>query len=320
MTSDRYLRKAFESTIGIPSSSHSSVRPSSGFVVNRSQLEQKRKRAKDNGWHHGQDSIYELEDSDEYGDGLTAYGDIQIVLRPEVAQRTSYMRGDPISSGGRPVLMGSDNREDVLDAMVNADGKNKKSHIADAMINLLTSYVKRNNGDTTISTSRSVKPGSNKTEKKNTAMHAEILGGYRLGDMEGIYYPFSRVQKYSSQADVRDVLKKSISIDDVIEQKVPQADAQALLSKIHSGVIDTPAIKALRDYRTAMKIRDKYVNAGIGYVLFAHKTGMNIDNPKSYDQSAKGNETVEDVLKRIIRSEIISGMKKFYSEMLKGGS
>jgi hypothetical protein len=316
MNSDEYLKKAFESTIGINPKTGNQARPSSGFVISRSQLEQKRKKAKENGWNDGKDAIYELEDSDEFGDGLTAYGDIQIILKPEVAKRTSYMRGDPISSGGRPVLMGSDNTEDILDALLNADGKNKKSHMADAVINLLNARVKREKNES-ISTSRKLKKGETSTEKSNSVMHAQILGGYTLADIEGIYYPFSKVQKYSLNTDVSDVMKNAISIDEIINQRIPRDEAVKLHEKIGMGSIDTPGVAALRDYRMAMKIRKQYVDAGIRYVMFSHKEGKNIDNPKSYDPSAKPNEKVEDVLKRIIISEVRSGIKKFHAQMIK---
>lgn len=319
MNSDEYLKRAFESTIGINKRTEQNSRPSSGFVISKSQMEKKRKKAKDNGWNTGKDAIYELEDSDEFGDGLTAYGDIQVILKPEVAQRTSYMRGDPISSGGRPVLMGSDNKEDILDALVNADGKNKKSHMADAMINLLNSRVQRQRGENSesITTSRKLKNGEVSTEKTNTVMNAQILGGYSIADVEGIYYPFSKVQKYAINTDISDVMKNIISIDEIINQRIPRNEAVHLFEKINSGSIETPAVKALKEYRMAMKIRDKYVQSGLRYVLFSHKEGMNIDNPKSYDPQAKANENVESVLKRIIASEVRSGIKKFYAQMKK---
>lgn len=316
MNSDEYLKKAFESTIGINPKTGDKVRPSSGFVVSKSQLEQKRKKAKENGWNSGKDAIYELEDSDEFGDGLTAYGDIQIILKPEVSERTSYMRGNPISSGGRPVLIGSENREDILDAILNADGKNKKSHMADAVINLLNARVKKENAES-IATSRKLKRGDSSTEKTNVAMHAQILGGYSLADIEGIHYPFSKVQKYAANVDISDATKNIISIDEIINQRIPRDAAQKLIDKINSGDIDIPAAKMLKEYRMAMEIRKRYVDAGVRYVLFSHKQGMNIDNPKSYDPSARPNASVEDVLKKAIRSEILSGIKKLYSQMMK---
>lgn len=314
MTSEKYLKKAFESTIGIPPGADESTRPSSGFVVTKSQIEKKRKRAKENGGNSGPDAIYEIEDTDEFGDGLSAYGDIQIILRPEVSGRTSYMRGDQISSGGRPVLMNSDSREDIFDAIINADGKDKKSHMADAVLNLLKNKTGKKDS---VGVTRNVAKGEESSTKSNSVMHAQILGGYSLSDIEGIYYPFSRVQKVSDSTTVSDITNNLINLNDIISQKVNEPDAKIILSRINAGDIDTPSIRALRDYRTAMKIREKYKKKGIGYVLFAHKNGTNIDNPKSYDPNAKSGETVEQVLKRQIALEIKSAIKKMASEMVK---
>lgn len=313
-SSDEYLKRAFNASSGIKPSSPSQLSPATGFVITKSQMEAKRRLAKERGGNDGKDAIYELEDSDLFGDGLTAYGDIQVILRPEVSGRTSYMRGGPISSGGRPVLMNSESREDVLDAIVNSDGPNKKSHIADAVINLLKSKAGK---DSSIGTTRKVAKGEQSSSSSNSTMHAEILGGYSLSDIEGIYYPFSRVQKVSQNTDVSDAMKGVITLEEIIAQKVSQDDANILLSRIESGTLETPAVRALRDYRTAMKIREKYRNKGIGYVLFAHKNGTNIDNPKSYDPQAKSGEDVEKVLKRQIAMEIKSGIKKFAAEMIK---
>lgn len=317
MTSDEYLKRSFNASSGIRPSSPTEVSPVTGFVITKSQMESKRRLAKERGGNDGKDAIYELEDSDIFGDGLTAYGDIQIILRPEVSNRTSYMRGDPISSGGRPVLMNSESKEDILDAIVNSDGPNKKSHIADAVINLLKARAGK---ETSVGTSRKVSKGDQSSSSSNSVMHAQILGGYSLNDIEGIYYPFSRVQKVSQNIDISDAMKGIITLAEIIAQKVSQDDAKILLSRIESGTIETPAVKALRDYRTAMKIRQKYRDKGIGYVLFSHKNGINIDNPKSYDPSSKAGENVEDVLKRQISMEIKSGIKKFASEMVKARS
>ncbi len=313
-SSDEYLNRAFNASSGIKPSSRSELKPSSGFVVTKSQMEEKRRLAKERGGNDGPDAIYELEDSDIYGDGLSAHGDIQIILRPEVSARTSYMRGSPISSGGRPVMMNSENSEEILDAIVNADGKDKKSHIADAVINLLKSKAGKK---VNVNKSRIISSDGHSTTSSNAVMHAQILGGYSLSDIEGIHYPFSRVQKVAIDTDISDATKGLISLEEIMSQKVGEDDAKILLSRIESGSITTPAITALKEYRTAINIREKYKKKGIGYVLFAHKNGINIDNPKSYDPSAKSGETVEKILKRQIESEIKSGIKKFASEMIK---
>ena len=314
-TSDEYLKKAFETTTGIHPLSDASVRPSSGFVITGSQMEKKRQDAKARGANYGPDAVYELEDSDVFGDGLTAMGDIQVVLRPEVSKRTSYMRGGAIASGGRPVAMNSDNKEDIFDAIINSDGPNKKANMADAIINLLKARVGKQE---TVNTSRKLNTEDQSSIRSNQAIEAQILGGYSLSDIEGIYFPFSRVEKISQSTDISDVLRSVIKKEDFQKDNISQTEINSIISKINSGEISTPSSSALKNYRTAMQIRSKYTKRGIGYVLFAHRDGINIDSPKSYDPSSRPNESVEDVLSRKIKLEVATVMKKIVSQIREG--
>ena len=314
-SSDKYLKRTFETSIGIHPSTNDDARPAKGYVVTKSQLEARKKLAKENGGNYGADAIYEIEDEDAIGDGISALGDIQVILRPEVSKRTSYMRGDPMSSGGRPVSMNSDNREDILDSIMNSDGPNSKSHMADAMINLLQSHLKKKNDN--INKSRTVSPGQESSNKSNLPMHAEILGGYSIDDIEGIYYPFSKIQKISSSTDISDLTKNLVSEQDLITRKVSRPDAALIVSRLNSGKLNISSVNSLREYKTALAIRKKYKDKGIGYVLFAHKKGINIDKPTSYDPLARKNETVEEVLIRMIKEEVLSTGKKIASDIRK---
>jgi hypothetical protein len=314
--SDEALKKSFESVSGIPPSAKTSKRPISGHVVSKSQMEAKRKVAADNeDWNSGPDAIYELDDSDPVGDGLTAQGGIHIILRPEVSGRTSYMRGDAVSSGGRPVLMSSKDKEHVVDAYVNSDGPSKMSNIADSVVNMLQSSLKKDEGTFNKTTKINKKTG----EKKhgNAPLDAQILGGFRMSEIEGIHYPFSSIEKISALTDISDVLENIVSVKEIMNNRASQSVAEQMLADIKSGKMSTPSMKSLRDYRTAMAIRKKYVARGIGYVLFAHAKGLNIDNPRTYDKTANQRAKVEDVLKKKIASEILNGVKKYVSEFKK---
>jgi len=314
--SDEALKKSFESVSGIPPSAKTSKRPVSGHVVSKSQIEAKRRIAAENeDWNSGPDAIYELNDLDPVGDGLTAQGGIHIILRPEVSGRTSYMRGDAISSGGRPVLMGSQDKDHIVDAYINSDGPSKMSNIADGVVNMLHSSVNRNEGAFNKTTKINKKTGDKK--HGNASLDAQILGGFRMSEIEGIHYPFSSIEKISSVTDISDVLENIVSIKEIMSKRASQAVAEQMLADIKSGKMMTPSMKSLKDYRTAMAIRKKYVARGIGYVLFAHSKGLNIDNPRTYDKTANQRAKVEDVLKKKIASEILNDVKKYVSEVKK---
>lgn len=311
--SDEYMRRAANLFSGIPSIIEQGKRPVSGYVVTGSQMSAKKNRMlNDPDANTDYDAIYEIEENDEFGTGLKAIGDIEIVLRKEVAQRTSYTRGEQVSTGGRPVRLDSMDEDEVMDSIVNADGPKSESNIADAMINLLTSYVNRTTPNA--SESRKFNKKTNTIEKSHSQYEAQILGGFSISEIEGIHFPFSKVEKISESENIEDALSDVVSINDIINAGCRVDVAEKILNKIKSGNIETPGTKALKSYRAAMKIRKSYESRGIDYVRFSHKKGWNIDNPQTYDVRAKRNENVEDVIKRVIKSEITSMLKKLIAE------
>jgi hypothetical protein len=189
------------------------------------------------------------------------------------------------------------------------------SNIADSVVNMLHSSLKKDEGTFNKTTKINKKTG----EKKhgNAPLDAQILGGFRMSEIEGIHYPFSSIEKISALTDISDVLENIVSVKEIMSNRASQVVAEQMLADVKSGKMLTPSMKSLKDYRTAMAIRKKYVARGIGYVLFAHAKGLNIDNPRTYDKTANQRAKVEDVLKKKIASEILSGVKKYVSEVKK---
>ena len=81
--------------------------------------------------------------------------------------------------------------------------------------------------------------------------------------------------------------------------------------------IVTPGIQKLKEYRTAQKIKKKYESMGIGYVKFAHTTGINIENPKTYNKNANVNDNPEQVIKQNIYSELDEALRDVVKKMRK---
>ena len=138
-----------------------------------------------------------------------------------------------------------------------------------------------------------------------------------MSEIEGIHYPFSSIQKIANSSDVSDILENIVTVEEIMALKASKPIAENMLADIKSGRFIIPSINSLKEYRAAMIIRKKYESKGIGYVLFAHEKGLNIDNPRTYDRTAGPKEKVEDVLKRKIAAEIKSSVKKYISETTK---
>jgi len=320
-----YYNKEYQSRIGIGRNMPSSNRPVSGYVVHRSHDEEKKRRvvAKGKG-NIGPDAIFEIGDNDIVGDGLTAFGEIELILRPDVSQRTAYGRGDSLASAHRPVMMNSMDSEDIADALVNTDGLRSSAKDAEAMLHLLQASIDKNFSSINAGRDekgRMVPVGKiDPSERSHDPFEAHILGGFKKDEVEGIHYPYTRVQKLADDEDISDVVNE-ISIKGRLEKLgfTPEEIAY-FYSVSDSSMINTPSMQKLREYRAAKKIKEKYEGMGIDYVRFAHPDGINIENPRTYDKSAIGNENVGRILQNQIMSEMDSEFQNALKKMRKPGA
>ena len=90
------------------------------------------------------DAIFEIGDKDIVGDGLTALGEIEVVLRPETANRVAYGRGNSLDSLSQPVMLDSTERDDIVDAIMTHNGVDKENKNLDTMLHLLAASKDRN--------------------------------------------------------------------------------------------------------------------------------------------------------------------------------
>ena len=311
--SPKYLAKQFQAVAGISPESPDSARPVSGYLVNKSQIEKKKAEIKKLGGNIGPDAIYEVEDNDIFGDGLTAQGEIEVILRPEIAGRTSYVKGDPLMSGGRPVSMNSDNTDDILDAIIYGDGQDKKQRMSKAIIDILRGYTKDD-----FSKINETSVGLEEGEKaSHEHFEALISGGFSKDDIEGIHYPYSKIVNSSKYVDVSDVVNESIIRTRAQSNGMSSMQVNMIYDDSYDEIMSSKPVLQLKEYREAQKVKNSYINAGIGYVKFAHPLGFNIENPKYYDPDAGDFERIEEVIKRNIFKEIDKVLDKKLSEMRK---
>lgn len=319
-----HYNKEYQSRIGLSKGMPSATRPVSGYVVHRSHDEERKRRVKAKGKGNiGSDAVFEIGDNDIAGDGLTAFGEIEVVLRPEVSQRTSYGRGDSLASAHRPVLMNSRDTDDIADALINTDGINNSSKDAEAMVHMLQASLDKN--FSSINAGRDEKGRMtpvgkiDPSERPRDPFEAHILGGFKKDEVEGIHYPYTRVQKLAEEEDISDVVNEG-SVKGRLEKLgfTPEEIAY-FYSVSDGGSMNTPSMQKLREYRAAKKVKDKYQNAGVEYVRIAHPDGINIENPRTYDKNALGNENVGLMLQQNIISEMDEELKKALKKMRKPG-
>ena len=309
----------YEAEIGIPRDAPDSLRPVSGYVVNKSHIEEKKRRVQKSGsGNYGTDAIFEIQDKDIIGDGLTASGEIEVVLRPETANRVAYGRGNSFDTKHRPVLLNSMNRDDIVSAITVNNGNDKDEKNLDAMLHLLGSSKDKNfshvNGRRDMN--GRMKPVGKidpSEDREHEVFEANILGGFSKDEVEGIHYPYSKVVKLAENEDISDVINFKLVEPRLQKLGFTSDEIEYFSSTFQHLPINTPSTQKLKEYRTAKKIKKKYESLGIGYVKFAHPNGVNIENPKSYSKTANFRDDPEKVIKQNIASEI----EKSLTDMLK---
>jgi hypothetical protein len=317
------FRGEYNSRIGISKSTPNSAKPVSGYIVHRSHNEEKKRQIAASGKGNiGSDAIFEIGDTDVVGDGLTALGEIEVILKPEVSDRTSYGRGEALQSAHRPVSMNSSDADDIADALFNADGISSKEQNTEAMLHLLGAKMDKNFSSVGASRDENGKMSPvgmvDSGARGHEPFEAQILGGFKKNEVEGIHYPYSKVSKIAESEDISDVVSQN-SMKSKLEKLGFTPEEIAYFYSMSGGKpINTASMTKLKEYRTAKKIKEQYEGMGIGYVKFAHPQGINIENPRSYDKTANQNARVDEILKKAIDAEIDAELKSTLDSIRKG--
>jgi hypothetical protein len=318
------FRDEYNSRIGISKSTPNSAKPVSGYVVHRSHNEEKKRQIAASGKGNiGSDAIFEIGDNDVVGDGLTALGEIEVILKPEVSNRTAYGRGEALQSAHRPVAMNSSDPDDIADAIMNADGIASKKQNTEAMLHLLGAKMDKNFSSVNASMDENGKMAPvgavDSSARSHEPFEAQILGGFKKNEVEGIHYPYSKVAKIAESEDVSDVVNDR-SLASKLEKLGFTPEEVAYFYSISGGKpLNTASMVKLKEYRAAKKIKERYEGMGIGYVKFAHPQGINIENPRSYDKTAAPTTRVDEILKRNIDAEVEAELKKTLDGIRKSG-
>ena len=318
------FRDEYNSRIGISKSTPNSAKPVSGYVVHRSHGEEKKRQIAASGKGNiGSDAIFEIGDNDVVGDGLTALGEIEVVLKPEVSNRTAYGRGEALQSAHRPVAMNSNDPDDIADAIMNADGISSKKQNTEAMLHLLGAKMDKNFSSVNASMDENGRMAPVGAVDSSTRGHepfeAHILGGFKKNEVEGIHYPYTKVAKVAESEDISDVVNDR-SLASKLEKLGFTPEEVAYFYSISGGKpLNTASMVKLKEYRAAKKIKEKYEGMGIGYVKFAHPQGINIENPRSYDKTASPTTRVDEIIKRNIDAEVEAELKKTLDSIRKSG-
>ncbi len=314
------IARDYYASVGLGQDVPDELMPVSGYVIHEDQIKKKRQLAMSSGIGNVEsDAIFELGDEDILGDGLTAHGEIEVVLKPGVSGRVSYGMGNGVKNGNKPVRLNSTNKEDVSDALSNLDGSNGKIESMETMLNLLAASIDKDFADVNSSLDESGsmrRSGQFDSEKRtHKPLEAHVLGGFDIDEIEQINYPFTKLQKMAANQDISDVVNESFINNTLVKNGFTIEEIEYMSSTGMTSRTNTESMDMLRSFRLAVKMRDKYQESGINKLMIAHPSGINIFNPLSHSKAARPGQDVEEVLKENIEIEIAEMGKKLMKEI-----
>ena len=352
--SGKSIRIPYEASIGIHPKTPANLRPASGYIVHQDWLEAELQAASKDIEAQGLENTHpELLASGQTlnivkkGRGpVELYGGIEIVLRPEVAERTRYLHGDSLNTKGSPTPMtGTDITSIQKGLMINFEAGN-------SLTELLYGHWSKNHGAShrhMIRDAESMPKGAYysgpETWKNEAYMEALIAGSFDSGDIEEVvmpgldYVPYSWIsgsesrpqlgraqQTYGGQVATGRVYPPAI--DHLQDEKIlieklgftpEEAKIGARIAKDKFFVEDNKpgVIRRETHLFAAIAMKEALEKRGIKFTV-KHEKGYDVFDPKTVYRDAPDGATVkeaivlsiEEFLKRMVREEIAEAGRK----------
>jgi hypothetical protein len=290
-----FMRKHY-AKIGIPVDAPEDVFPVHGYVVHKSHVASRLNAAREKGMGNIEETaVFEISKTDPSGDGLPAYGEVEVVLRKPVSSRAAYSLGQSMAIGSTPVKLNSTVREDIADAFYSARNPKGKWANLDAIIGLLMAEITNdyNNVNTTVMGD----------EPSNRVFEALVLGGFDKDEVAQINYPYSRITELAEAESVGNLIS-----DKEIRTKLAQAglipEEIEYVMSMPSSQKKTKAEREIREYLAAQKVKQRLNNLGFENVKIAHPDGFDLDDPRTYSRGARRGDSVMAVLKNKMLTEL----------------
>lgn len=317
------ITKEYYSRIGLPEDMSDEMLPVPGYIVHKSHIDAKKNKVKKNGIGNSlANAVFEVGDEDEIGDGLTALGDIEVVLKPQISNRTAYSVGDSLTSGARPVRLNSTNREDISDAILGSTNKNSPTSNVETMLHMLAADKSNELSIVNASfdeKSKMLAPNSDTlSASERKPIEAMILGGFDVSEVEQINYPYSRVAVMANNEKIDDVVNPTSIAERLRKAGFSDEEIQYFYSVNKANSLNTDAMRLLKEHRAANKIKKSLAEKGFSKVKIAHPTGINMDDPRSFAKGADSANSIESLLRERVLNEITQQAKMLLKTMRDG--
>ena len=312
--SDATSRRAYEATQGIPADAPAEVRPASGYMRFGSRVKASRERNSEPGKSAEHTAEY-LQDT--AGSTYGTYGDIQVILKPEVADRTRFGMGDSFNSGVRSGRLTGATDDELLDAVLATDGGKGALSGADAKrLDALTMML-ANGGDPAQLGQRNVTrdpiTSALTPEGDNSILNGEyfealVFGSFDINDVEEIVIPNSMwTAGPITDRKAVEYLTETIRNNPELLSDIPMDDLQYFTERLQAnprlvdemrGLQIERAVTNLIERQKRQQIRDQIAARNPAVKLTFNGNGIDYDNPTAIGQPA--NTDIDQLFKRLL--------------------
>jgi DNA polymerase III epsilon subunit-like protein len=310
------LKSDHELFLGYDPEVSNNTRSISGYMVHRNAknvISDHLDSIPSDGINRNPDFFHESGDIQPMGDVRIGGNDIDLVLKPEVASRSAYSRGEAIRSHNYPTPVLFDNPGDVGSAHLNESitsgnsDADRMRNITNALQNVIDNNFSGSLSDD-ISASRSeraLRPG-NKYE-------ALVAGGVSLDDVAEIRYPVNKLDINNEKLDMnsligdsgRELLKVNGFGDGEIDEYLRMVD---------DGEVELQSARWLKQHRAAKKFETDFrkKNNFDGRIVFTNSDGIDLLSPETFREhpNSRGLQTVEQMLSARMLDDMAPNMKK----------
>ena len=324
--SDASMRDSYERMNGIPEGADVDVRPASGYVVHQDMVDAAREEfIKANGREPTEFDRLPIAEGP-----VDIYGDIELMLDPEVAGRTAVGRSDSLNNASRVVRMDSQDEDEVANAVLDAGGK-FHNDLLDSTLNHIEAH--RTGSHARVTDRRGYEDPEKTSITEPAYTEALIAGSFdlqdvalvRLGERAREVRPDQRIFDHpepilgskNGKALQEEIERDFYSTEALLRMGLTQEEIDYLqsegLMKLGNasslGYLGSTQLTALLEYRKAKDLEEKFKSAGVERVVHLHPSGKDLMDPNSYGTDASLG-TVDEIRRVRLERTIVEEARK----------
>jgi hypothetical protein len=314
--SDEAVRRSYEESLGLPEGVEAGSRPASGYVTHEALVEYAKELfEKKNGRPPTEFDILQFTEGD-----ATPYGHIEMILHPEVAERSVYGRGDSLNNSSRPALMEDATDLEIMNALLGCNNGEKSLNLPQGLAYLEAS---RTDDFSRITNPKAVWEGwdgedpYDRPRLDTKYIEALVSGSFDTSEIKEVKVgPQGRIPSVEvTKATIAEFYSpEGLRSAGMTEEEIAFISENGLIPKLGStsNAEKYPGgkwIAEVTEIRMAKQLEDQFLAAGAERVIQLHPKGVDIMDVENYGSAKSLGDTPEEIRVALARKEIVETLR-----------